>query len=160
MLIPEGCHRCRTLRTRCSLALPITSTSAPEGYTNRDQSTTSVSPEQDQGHGRGLEEKGILRRLDERTKRIEGLLHRETGARQPPVIRKDEGLRVERLQPIMGSVGAAVHLASGHRPASDKAQRSGLVSSLNQRRSPYSIYYDQLVRARARTFTMRGKRRG
>ncbi|OXG77744.1 hypothetical protein C348_00868 [Cryptococcus neoformans Gb118] len=112
MLIPEGCHRCRTLRTHCSLALPTTSTSAPEGYTSRDQSTTSISSEQDKGQRTGLEEKGILRRLDERTKRIEGLLRRENGACQPPVIRKDEGLRVERLQPIMGSVGAAAHLAS------------------------------------------------
>ncbi|KIR51584.1 hypothetical protein I315_06068 [Cryptococcus gattii Ru294] len=110
MLTPEGCHRCRTLRTRCSFILPTASISAPEGCTSRGQSAISVSLEQ--GQGTGLEENDILRQLDERTKRIEGLLRRETGARQPPVIKKDEGLRVERLQPVAGSVGAAVHLAS------------------------------------------------
>ncbi|KIS00226.1 hypothetical protein L804_01634 [Cryptococcus deuterogattii 2001/935-1] len=78
----------------------------------RGQSAIPISREQGRGQGTGLEENGILRQLDERTKRIEGLLRRETGARQPPVIRKDEGLRVERLQPVAGSVGAAVHLAS------------------------------------------------
>lgn len=110
MLTPEGCHRCRTLRTRCSFTFPTASISAPEGCTSRGQSAISVSL--GQGQGVGLEGNDILRQLDERTKRIEGLLRRETGARQPPVIRKDEGLRVERLQPVAGSVGAAVHLAS------------------------------------------------
>lgn len=89
MLIPEGCRRCRTLRTHCSLALPTASTPTPEGYTSLDQRATYVSP--GQGQRTGPEEKGILRQLDERTKRIEGLLRRETGVRQPPVIRKDEG---------------------------------------------------------------------